>query len=106
MSTKVNAIAGDVVRLSPPLAVRMVLAAALRRILSAIWRLVLVEWLVSCSSLFWLKDDLCYCLLLLTDSYYEIWCGQKANSPLSVKAFTRGPATATSKATNVLVSSS
>ncbi|KAJ0264471.1 cysteine protease RD21C [Hirschfeldia incana] len=32
-------------------------------------------------------------------------CRMKANSPLSVKALTRGPATATTKATNVLVSS-
>ncbi|KAL0719167.1 hypothetical protein Bca4012_068491 [Brassica carinata] len=32
-------------------------------------------------------------------------CRMKANSPLSVKALTRGPATATLKATNVLVSS-
>uniref|UniRef100_M4FAU1 Cysteine protease n=2 Tax=Brassica TaxID=3705 RepID=M4FAU1_BRACM len=33
-------------------------------------------------------------------------CRMKADSPLSVKALTRGPATATTKATNVLVSSS
>ncbi|KAF2554526.1 hypothetical protein F2Q68_00017218 [Brassica cretica] len=32
-------------------------------------------------------------------------CRMKADSPLSVKALTRGPATATTKATNVLVSS-
>ncbi|KAF8048316.1 hypothetical protein N665_2565s0006 [Sinapis alba] len=32
-------------------------------------------------------------------------CRMKANSPLSVKALTRGPASATTKATNVLVSS-
>ena len=109
VSQKENVIAGDVVRLSRPLAVRTALAAALSYTLSAIWRMVLVEWLVSSSSSLLLLKELKHFMFLvvtLTDLFMKFWCGgQKANSPLSVKALTRGPATATTKATNVLVSS-
>ena len=108
VSPKENVIAGDVVRLSQPLAVRTALAAALSYTLSAIWRMVLVERLVSYSSVLLLKELKHFMFLVVTliDLFMKFWCGgQKANSPLSVKAFTRAPATATTKATNVLVSS-
>ena len=70
VSRKENVIAGDVVRLSQPHAVRTALAAALSYTLSAIWRMVLVEWLVSSSSLTLLKELkhfmflFCYFLLI------------------------------------------
>ena len=75
VSPKENVIAGDVVRLSQPLAVRTALAAALSYTLSAIWRMVLVERLVSYSSVLLLKElkHFMFLVVTLTDLFMKFW---------------------------------